>query len=346
MHKRVGRFFAVPILVAVAGTATLQAEPVSDFYRGKTISIIVGSDAGGGYDLTARALARVIGHHIPGNPQVVVQNKPGASSLLAANYVYDISPHDGTVIAAVQRPVPFQFLFKTPGVHFDLSRLQWLGSSTKEPGVFVAWHTTPFGSVEDLKTKEMVVGGNGPTTDTELFARVMNLFLGTKLKIVSGYPGQVPIVLAMERGEVQGVANWSWSDIETRHPDWIRDKKVRLLMQLSLEKIPALGDVPSLLDLTRTAEEREIVGLLLKMKALGRPYFLAPGVPAERVAALRTAFDATMADKDFLQEAARTLGPIDPISGKEMQRMLASVYSLSPDIVEKARAAVNADAAR
>jgi hypothetical protein len=166
------------------------------------------------------------------------------------------------------------------------------------------------------------------------------------LKIVSGYPGQVPIVLAMERGEVQGVANWSWSDIETHHPDWIRDKKVRFLMQLSLEKIPALGDVPSLLDLAHNPDEREILGLLLKMKELGRPYFLAPGVPTERVAALRTAFDASMADTDFLREAARTLGPIDPINGNEMQQMLAKIYSLPSAMVDKARAVVNADAAR
>jgi hypothetical protein len=333
--------WAVVILAMISlWTVSANADDVADFYRGKTVTIVVGSDAGGGYDLTARALARVIGRYIPGSPQVIVQNKPGASSMIAAKFVSQVAPRDGTVIAAVQRPVPFNFLFANGEAGLDLRKLQWLGSVTKEPGVFVVWHTTPFRSVGDLLAQEVIVGGNGASNDTELFARVLNSILGTKLKIVSGYPGQNAIVLAMERGEVQGVANWSWSDIVSRHPDWIADKKVNFLLQLSLENIPALASVPNLLEFARTDDERNVLRLLLEMKALGRPCFLAEGVPPARIAALRAAFDSSMKDESFLEEAAKMLGPVDPVSGEDMQQMLGEVYALPADVIKKAREAV------
>ena len=335
-------FVRAALAVALCSTAVFAADDsaIADFYRGRTITIVVGSDAGGGYDLTARTLSRHIGKYIPGNPTIIVQNKPGASSLAAANYVYEAAPADGTVIAAVQRPVPFQFLFGSAGMRFDLRTLQWLGSTAKEPGVFVSWESAPQRSIKDLLGAEMVVGGNGPSTDTELFARLMNNIFGTKLRIVSGYPGQNEIILAMQRGEVQGVANWSWSDIESRHPDWIAGSKVHFLMQFSLDPIPALKDVPFILDAARNPEERALLKLLMQNKALGRPFFLAPKVPAERVAALRAAFDATMRDPDFRADAAKTVGPIDAVSGEQMQRDLQQVYALPQDLVERARKAV------
>ena len=248
-----------------ASSALAQEPPdaVADFYRGRTITLVVGSDSGGGYDLTARALSRHMSRHIPGRPTIIVQNRPGASSLAAANHVYEAAPRDGTFVAAVQRPVPFQFLFGETGVRFDLRQIQWLGSTAKEPGVFVAWNTAGQTSLDDLRRGEMIVGGNGPATDTELLARMMNNLFGTKLKIVSGYPGQNEIILAMARGEVQGVANWSWSDIEARHPDWINEGKVRFLLQFALEKIPALPTTPFVLDLARTGEERDMLKLLM-----------------------------------------------------------------------------------
>jgi hypothetical protein len=340
-----GLLLGLGIVLAASGAAlpaTGESDPIAAFYRDRTITIVVGSDAGGGYDLTARALSRHMGKYIPGQPTIIVQNKPGASSLAAANFVAEAAPADGTVIAAVQRPVPFQFLFGQAGVRLDLARLLWLGSTAKEPGVFVAWNTAPHRSIEDLRNQEMIVGGNGPATDTELLARMMNNQFGTKLKIVSGYPGQNEIILAMQRGEVQGVANWSWSDIESRHSDWITDKRVSFLLQFALEPIssPALTEVPFVLDLARTPQERTILKLLMENKALGRPYFLAGKVPAERVTALRRAFDATMRDPAFREDAAKTVGVIDAISGVDMQRMLADVYALPDDLVQRARAAV------
>ena len=335
-------FVRAALAIALCSSAVFAADDsgIADFYRGRTVTIVVGSDAGGGYDLTARTLSRHMGKYIPGNPTIIVQNKPGASSLAAANYVYEAAPADGTVIAAVQRPVPFQFLFGASGMRFDLRTLQWLGSTAKEPGVFVSWESAPQRSIKDLLGAEMVVGGNGPSTDTELFARLMNNIFGTKLRIVSGYPGQNEIILAMQRGEVQGVANWSWSDIESRHPDWIAGSKVHFLMQFSLDPIPALKDVPFILDAARNPEERALLKLLMQNKALGRPFFLAPKVPAERVAALRAAFDATMRDPDFRADAAKTVGPIDAVSGEQMQRDLQQVYALPQDLVERARKAV------
>jgi tripartite-type tricarboxylate transporter receptor subunit TctC len=319
-----------------------SAQSAADFYKGKTVTILVGSDVGGGYDLTARTLAHHFARHVPGHPNVIVQNKPGASSIVAANYVYEIAPKDGTVIAAVQRPIPFQTLFGDAGVRFDVRKMQWLGSTTNELGVVVAWHTAPQRTVDDLFKIEMVVGGTGPATDPELFPRAMNHVLGTRFRIVSGYPGQAQIALAMEREEIQGSGNWSFSDIEKGHPDWITTKKIRMLLQLGLTKSPSpdLRDVPLVMDITRNPAERHVFEILMGMKALGRPYFVAPGVPKDRTDALRAAFMATMNDPDFLDEAKRLLGPIDPISGADMQGIIANVYALPPEVIATAREAV------
>jgi tripartite-type tricarboxylate transporter receptor subunit TctC len=315
-------------------------QSVVDFYKGRNVTIVVGSDVGGGYDLNARTLARHLGRHIPGNPNIIVQNKPGASSIVAANYVYEVSPKDGSVIAAVQRPIPFQPLLGETGLRYDVRKIQWLGSSMNELGVVVAWHTAPQRTVADLFTRGMVVGGNGPQTDTELFARALNNILGTKFRIVSGYPGQAQITLAMERGEVQGTANWSWSDIAKGHPDLLREGKVRLLLQLDLKKSPDLPDVPFVMDLARNDDERHVFEILMGMKALGRPYFVAPEVPKARSDALRAAFMDTMRDPQFIEDATRTLGSLGPVSGEDMQKIVADVYALPPAIIARAREAV------
>jgi tripartite-type tricarboxylate transporter receptor subunit TctC len=326
--------------VLTAGSAASEPLSVADFYRGKTVSIVVGSDVGGGYDLNARVLAHHLGRHIPGNPGVIIQNKPGASSLAATNYVYELAPKDGTVIAEPQRPIPFPTLFIDGPVRYDVRKIQWLGSTMHELGLVVAWHSAPQQTIADVFKTPMLIGGNGPVTDTEIFPRALNRILGTKFKIVSGYPGQAQIVLAMERGEIQGTGNWSWSDIAKGHPDWVRDKKIRLLLQLDLKQSPELPDVPLIMDLARNDEERQLFELLVGMKALGRPYFVAPEVPQERAAALRTAFMDTMRDPDFLAEATQALGAIDPVSGADMERIVTRVYALPASLVEKARAAV------
>jgi tripartite-type tricarboxylate transporter receptor subunit TctC len=333
----------ISIILTVASDWTMaHAQSVADFYRGKTVSIVVGSDSGGGYDINARTLARHMAQHIPGRPNIIVQDKPGASSMVAANYVYGLAPEDGTVIAAVQRPIPFQQLLGDTGVRYDPRRIQWLGSTSNELGVVVVWHTAPQQNAQDLLSMETVVGGNGALTDTELFARALNYVVGTKFKIVSGYPGQAQIVLAMERGEIQGTANWSWSDIEQQHSDWLRDKKLRVLLQLDLKKgsSPFLRNVPLAMDLARNQGERQVFGLLLSMKALGRPFFVAPNVPKDRSNALRNAFMETMRDPEFLADARRTVGPVSPVSGVDMQKIVTDMYALPADVIAKARQAV------
>jgi hypothetical protein len=263
---------------------------------------------------------------------------------VAANYVYEIAPKDGSVIAAVQRPIPFQTLFGDTGVRFDVRKMQWLGSTTNELGVVVAWHTAPQRTFADLYKSEMVIGGTGPATDPELYPRAMNRVLGTKFRIVSGYPGQAQVALAMERGEIEGSGNWSFSDIEKGHPDWIAEKKVRLLLQLGLAKSQSLylRDVPLVLDVARSDTERHVFEILMGMKALGRPYFVAPGVPKDRTEALRDAFMATLRDPEFLAEAKQVLGPIDPVSGADMQAIVANVYALPAEVIAQAREAVKA----
>jgi tripartite-type tricarboxylate transporter receptor subunit TctC len=329
-------------MLALLSSQAAFAQSVADFYKGKTITIVVGSDVGGGYDLTARTLAHHLARHIPGQPSIIVQNKPGASSIVAANYVYEIAPKDGTIIAAAQRPIPFQTLFGDTGVRFDVRKMQWLGSTTNELGVVVAWHTAPQQTFADLYKSEMVIGGTGPATDPELYPRAMNRVLGTRFRIVGGYPGQAQVALAMERGEIQGSGNWSFSDIEKGHPDWITEKKVRLLLQLGLAKSqsPLLREVPLVLDVARNDDERHVFEILMGMKALGRPYFVAPGVPTDRTQALREAFMATMRDPEFLAEANQLLGPIDPVSGTDMQVIIAGVYALPAQVISQAREAV------
>jgi tripartite-type tricarboxylate transporter receptor subunit TctC len=321
----------------LAQGAVAEPAAVADFYRGKTITIVSGSDTGGGYDLNARVLARYLGRHIPGNPNIIVQNKPGAASVIAANYVYEVAPKDGTVIAGVQRPIPFPALFVGDRAHYDVQKIQWLGSTMHELGLIVAWHTAPQRSIADVMKMPMVVGGDGAAADTEIFPRVLNHIFGTQFKIVSGYRGQAQIVLAMERGEVQGTGNWSWSDIQKGHPDWVRDKKIKLLLQIDLKKTADLPGVPLIIDLARNAEERQVLEMLVSMKALGRPYFVPPGVPQDRTDALRAAFMQTMKDPDFLADANKSLGTIDPVSGAEMQSIVSRVYSLPADVVAKAR---------
>ncbi|MFN3890832.1 MAG: Bug family tripartite tricarboxylate transporter substrate binding protein [Beijerinckiaceae bacterium] len=337
--RRAFALLAAGIFAAYGSSANAQEEPAK-FYAGRNVTIVVGSTTGGGYDFNARAVGRHIGKHIPGAPAIVVQNMPGAGSIVATNYVYNVAPQDGSVIGAVQRPIPFEPFFEEKGVRFDVRKIHWLGSTTSEVGVVVAWHTAPQRTFKDVLEREMIVGGNGPATDTELFARALNRELGAKFRIVAGYPGESQIILAMERGEIQGVANWSWNNIPAKHPDWLRDGKIRLLMQLGLRKHPALPDVPLILDFAKDADQRKLFETMMQMKELGRPYFVAPGVPADRVETLRSAFMKTMNDSEFVNEMKKAGISIDPVSGAEMQKTLAEAYALPQALIQRTRAAL------
>jgi tripartite-type tricarboxylate transporter receptor subunit TctC len=326
--------FASLVVTLSLGLSAAAAQSVADFYSGKLINLIVGGAPGGGYDTQARLVARHWGKHIPGNPTIVVQNMPAAGSLAATNHIYNVAARDGTVIALVQRGMLLIKNWNPASVRFELGKLSWIGSVNSEVAVTAAWHTAPHKDVRDLFDKELIVGGQ-IGVDPETTPRLFNALIGTKFKIINGYPGTTEIVLAMERGELQGIGDWSWSSMKTARPDWIRDKKITLLMQAALQKEPELGDVPSALDFVKNQTDRSVMELYLTQKTVARPIIAPPGIPAGRLAALRSGFIALSQDKGFLADAQATKLEVAPVSGEAVDKVIALIASASPDIAER-----------
>jgi tripartite-type tricarboxylate transporter receptor subunit TctC len=328
-------------LCAVIGLScaapSAHADEVAAFYRGKTIQMRVGSAPGGSYDLIARALVRYMGKYLPGHPNFVVQNVPGAGSVTLANQLYNVAPRDGTVIGIVTNGAPTAPLLTPNLAHYDPGRFSWIGSPGPETQVALVWHTVPIQSMADLYKKEVLVGGVAAGTATVDMPLVMNAFAGTKFKLVSGYQSTVHINLAMERGEVQGQAALGWNSLKSTNPDWITGKKVRILAQYGFKKNPELPDVP-LFPLPKDAIGRQAVTLMVSRQDYGRPFLAPPGVPADRVKALRTAFDATMKDAGFLQEAKALHVDIDPLTGADLDELTMRLTSTTPQAIDKLRA--------
>lgn len=324
----------------IGASATASAQSPADFYKGRNVTLVIGIAPGGGYDLGARMVARHLGKYIPGNPSIIAQNMPGANSVNAANYVANIAPKDGTVIWTGSRSTSYEPLMGNQQARFDAAKVRWLGSVSSEIGVIFAWHTAPHQTAEDLWKHELLVGAVDRGAENFLFPNLYNNLLGTKFRIVRGYANQPAIVLAMERGELQGDGNGAWSNFPNTHGKWLAEKKVRLLMQSAIERHPELPDVPSVMDFAKTDEQRQILRLLLSMKSFGYPYFVAPEVPDDRVKALREAFDATMKDDGFLADINQLLRKIAPAPGAEMNRVLASVYAQPPALIETMRNAL------
>ncbi|MEA2904501.1 MAG: hypothetical protein QOI12_1888 [Alphaproteobacteria bacterium] len=329
---------AAAAALALLGHGRAQAQSVADFYRGNRVSLVVVSPPGGGYDLNARTLARHLGRYVPGNPSIVVQNMAGADGMLGANYVTNVAPKDGTVIGAGTRTTPVAPLFDLAGARYDMSRLAWLGSSASETGVVIAWHTAPVKTAEDLFKTELIIGAGSLGGDLYVFPYVLNNLLGTRFKIVGGYASLPPIGLALERGEVQGVGNYTWTTLLAGHGDWIRDRKIVILMQLAAARHPDLPNVPLALDFARTEEQRQVLGVFMSMKTFGFPFFVNSATPAERVSALQSAFMATMRDPEFIAESKQQSREVVPSSGAEMQQSLRATYSLAPELLQKVRA--------
>jgi tripartite-type tricarboxylate transporter receptor subunit TctC len=323
------------LLVAAAG-----AQSVADFYRGKTIELDIGYSVGGGYDLYARLIARRLGQHIPGNPTVVPKNMEGAGSLRLANYLYSAATNDGTVIGATSRGAAFDPLLNEKGARFDASKFSWIGSANNEVSVCVALASSGVTKFDDLFTNQLTIGSTGAADDTYQFPALINAVLGTKFKIVTGYPGGNDVSLALERGEVQGRCGWSWSSIKTTRVNWVRDKRIVVLVQMSLSKHPDLPDVPLVMDLAKTDEQRQIFKMIFARQTMGRPYVAPPGVPADRLAALRQAFMDTMADKEFLSEAEQNKFEINPVSGEQLEALVKEIYQTPPEVAKKAAAMV------
>ena len=327
---------AVALAALALGQASAgHAQGTADFYRGRTVDLYVGYSGGGGYDVYARALARHIGRHIPGNPTIVPKNMPGAGSLVLANWLYNVAPRDGTAFGMIGRGTGFDPLLGSTKAQFDAARFNWIGSMNDEVSVCVAWHTSGITTLEQVKQRELTVGGTGPAADTDQFPKVLNAVLGTRFRIVAGYPGGNEIDLAMERGEVAGRCGWSWSSVVATHKHWVDEKRINILVQLSLSRHADLPSVPLVMDLARTEEQKQIFRLVFARQPMGRPFLAPPGVPAERVTVLRRAFMETLQDREFLAEAARTKLEINPVSGERVQAIVAEVYQTPKSVTTK-----------
>jgi tripartite-type tricarboxylate transporter receptor subunit TctC len=329
---------AVACLVAVMATAPALADPVADFYRGKTITLTVGLGAGGGYDIYARTIARHMPRFIPGEPQMVVKNNPGAGGLVLANQLYNVAARDGTEIGTFNRTLVLDPLFGNDKAQYDVLRFTWLGSPASEVSTCVAYHTAGVRTVAELRDREVVTGAPGTTTDAAIYPRVSNALLGTRFRIVSGYTGGAAAILAMERGETNGFCGWAWSSMQAQRPGWFQDKRIHVLLQYGLTRNPQFGDVPLAVELTRTPRERQMFEIVVAPQLFARPFMAPPGLPAERARALRTAFEATIADADFRKEAADRQLDVELVTGDQVLDVLKRIYASPRDMVEDVKA--------
>jgi tripartite-type tricarboxylate transporter receptor subunit TctC len=336
MPPDASRILAVSVALLIATPA--RADSVADFYRGKTINVLIGVNVGGGYDFEARLLARFMRAHIPGNPVLVPQNMIGAGGIKMANYLYSIAAQDGTAIGMFPSTLVAAQAVGTEGVQYDANRFSWLGSITTSPVTLAVWHAAGVQSLDDARKREIVVAASNKGAITYTFPRMLNEFLGTRLKIVSGYQGNGTMTIAMERGEVEGVTN-SWDSWKSFNPAWVQDKKIRVLVQTE-PKAKDLADVPSVQELARGDSDRQIMALIVSGDALGKPMAASPNVPAERVQALRAAFDATINDSAFIEAAVAARIEINAVSGLTLQSAVARVLATPKSLAERAKAII------
>jgi tripartite-type tricarboxylate transporter receptor subunit TctC len=312
-----------------------RAQSVEEFYRGKTLRFIVGSNTGGSYDTYSRLLAQFMGRHIPGNPTLVVENMPGASGVKSAQYIGEIAPKDGTVIGMFNQSMPQRQMFEPDQVHFDLAKFSWIGAMNTSTTVFITWHASGVKTLEDAKKKEVVMGALSATGGNSVYPLLINAFLGTRFKVVLGYQGGNTIQLAMERGEVDGRAAVVWSGLKAGWPHWIAEKKINVLLQTGLSKEKDLPDVPLLLDLAKNDEEKAIFRFVSSDSAMGFPVTAPPGIPADRLAALQKAFSDTMKDPELLRIAAERKLEIEPSTGQEVKKVVEDLISTPKDVIAK-----------
>jgi tripartite-type tricarboxylate transporter receptor subunit TctC len=315
----------------------VSAQSVADFYKNKQVELLIGYTAGGGYDVYARLIARFMGNHIPGKPTIVPRNKPGAGSLLVANDLAGVAPKDGTVFGTFGRGNFLEALWGNPGAKFDPTKLLWIGSANNEVSVCAFMTSAGITTTEEFLTKEIIVGGTGPGADTDLFPMVMNNVLGTHYRLITGYPGGNDINVAMERGEVQGRCGWSWSSVVATRPQWLKENKIYIAGQIALNKHPDLPNVPLVLDLAKNQHDRDVLEVVFSGQPMGRPYAAPPSLPPDRLKALREAFDSTMKDAAFLDEADKAKLEITPVDGEAVQKIVASVAAKPKDILQQAK---------
>jgi tripartite-type tricarboxylate transporter receptor subunit TctC len=336
MHRAVASATAGLALFATAA----QAQSVEEFYKGKSITVAIGFTPGGGYDLYARHLARHMGKHIPGRPTLVPQNMAGAGSLRAANFIYSAAPKDGTAFGTFARTTGLNPLLES-GATFDGTKFTWIGSVTNDISTCVTWHTSKANNWENFLKYPTTLGGQAPSSEPDIFTNLYKNVFGAPVKLVPGYPGTNEISLAMERSEVDGLCGLSVSTLKTRHAQWLKEKKVNILVQAAFAKSPDLApDVPLVMDLTKDAEKLQILKLILAAQEMARPFAAPPGIPKDRAAALVAAFNATMKDPEYLADAKKSRIDVHPVTGGEIDKLLAELYATPKDVIAKASQAI------
>jgi tripartite-type tricarboxylate transporter receptor subunit TctC len=331
------------LLLAVLPLGALvpaRADDVADFYRGKRVILVVGYGTGGGYDLYARMLGRFLGDHIPGKPTIIAQNMPGAGSRGAANWLYNVAPKDGSVIAILSQTTPTDQALGQPGVQFDVRKFNWIGNMVVVNNILYVAAARGVATIEQAKSKPLAIGATGASSPSVLYPQVSNNLLGTKFRIVSGYVSGGDINIAVERGEVDGRGSDSWASMQTTHPDWLRDHTINILFQIGTKREAGLPDVPLWSELGQTDEQRQVLEILSGDVAVGRPILTAPGVPPERVRALRRAFDETLADPAFIAAASQAHMDFNPIGGEELQDVASRIAGASPQVIALVKEAI------
>lgn len=328
-------------LAAILAMSPVSAATPAEFYKGRSVQLIVGFSAGGGYDLYARVLARHMGRHIPGNPSVVPQNMPGAGSVKAANYLYGVAPKDGTVFGIFDRGLPMERLFgRTEGQQFDAAKFTWIGSVTDEPAVCGFSAKSGIRSWQDMKTKPFKVGGAGVTADDEIYPAVLKNMFHLPVRVVSGFPGRAETVLSIQRGEIDGLCGWSWSSLMSRDKQLLDSKQINVALELGVEKTLDLPGVPLLGDLAQDAKQKAALKLIFSRLTMARPFAAPPNLPADRTKVLRDAFDATMKDPAFLAEMKRLALDVRPQTGAKVEQLVRESYAYPADVVKLASDAI------
>ena len=331
---------ALLTVVATMPALAQQADAVAKFYQGKQLNMIVFQEAGTTYDVYARLLGKHMGRHIPGNPSFIPQNMVGAGGLKATEYLYSIAPKDGSVMGEISPGNPFEPLLGGTKTNFDPLQFVWIGSMDRIVSVGVSWHTMPFKTIDDVRANEMISPGTGAGADSEIMPLAFNRLVGTKFKVIPGYPGIARAALAMEQGEVQGVAYWAWTGIKSSHPDWLTDKKLNVIYQTGSQDGGELANVPKIRDRANSESDRNALDLLLARQDLGRPFLAPPGIPADRAGALKAAFAATFKDTEFLADAEKARADLTFVSGEEIQALFKRIAGFPPDVIERAKQAI------
>jgi tripartite-type tricarboxylate transporter receptor subunit TctC len=340
--RSAGKIAPAPLISLLAALmAPAGAAAQNDFYRGKTIDLVISTGVGGGLDANARVVARHLAQHIPGNPTIVPRNMPGAGHIRAANFVFSQAPKDGTVIATfIPIFVLAQVLDRSKSIQFDPANFNWLASTSSSNSTVYVWHTSSINSLDDAKRREVLMGGTGVGSYTIMYPTVMNSVLGTRFKLVTGYQSTAEIGLAMERGEIEGRAGNNFNSLKAENPEWLRTGKIKLITQVGLERDGEFPDLPLLTDFARSDQDRQILKMFSTDVVIGRPFVTSPGVPAERVALLRKAFDEMLADPAYLEESKKAGLDVTAVAGPRIQTIVADLVHTPADIVAKAKLAM------